>query len=1451
MTDRSVQRFLANDRNLVRTAALVPSSVKPIANAVMSLAQFRDGNGQVKVSGTYTGEDDALYDVEIVDTAATLPIISKPTFSGLGNGTLSALTASGIDAQTFTVTLSDLGLELLAAQTEFEGVKIRARAMGVSGNSVHIHVDNSPLVFSDTQFSTIEDIRIGATDGLKGAQFDWDTKVLGGGRAIPAAAHRVAFGDDTNSVHVQYKEWKKDAWNYGFTPALAKDIPKGTKVKFVTGGRTVTVSDGTTTETYNNVVSIYDFLNAVRTTSTLVDISGAVANDRAPGGQASIEFKLRTDAYAVASTSSAKVAANGFEGVTIGALANTEVIEARCIAANAKDRATAGVGAEVWALTGSVSGALGEIVSGNTYIEPSLPSKFALRVPRRVPDGFDKPRGKFSVTSISYASRAANVAPPDICVAGMTLGPSAVDQTITLKYTKRPAKTCGCDDLPFPDFSRDECLTGVAGTGGGPLSDIQPRQDALYALRKDWYTRVFDGVKPYESSAPAFDAFRTNVETDFTSISGLLKQLQGRVNEVPAVGGNNKLGEDWDALRADYVTMVEAELAELEAQVPAGSGGGGSTDPVDIIIVEPNGSGDAVSNYSLGHPNVLSVISFSVAFNQNDLSVLTEILSTAGNTTLDGANGIVSITGYANIKFIKYKYRDGFTRGNTVVNAIDFANQAPVHLVDNPPGVLSVRVMDATDDNFVVPASTYQVASGDFSWVADPASFLKISQQSFNVYRPKASSLNAAGKIKFLAAPGATNVKGIFRKFVSGAYTTNDFIDAESVDVAGVASFDIGTGYLLSNYGFGFIGAFMHAVLTGPRPRTLRGWVAAVPGNPGNPLTHYHFDSYVADQNNAVINNSNAIIPTDYEIGVNDVVSSIKVYCWNEPVGGNYNTGEVAAGDVVMANVTGRQGFKIPTAACCEHTIDAFNRNPAQFNTLEFGDTSLTYDLVTHNTNARVRYVHGEPIPSPGGGNVTFVFDPSQYNDRRRSYDAWIDRILARMGKFDVSTVGGDGCWRDRSDAFYWDVKGNVGGKYDIAFNNYPYVSSRIKVDGKTHESTREFAFQINVAPACIGQLKEGDTVTLSIGDAAWPPTYQVGDTMSLSIVAAQDLFLQGGQAGTNLQTWYINGSVDGPRAPYVYDPAAPVPYSAAGLGFTLTPGTIPFAENDQFKFSIEGGHYRWRKDAGAWSSNLDINTAALAFTDGLTIQFVPGAAPSFTPMDLHKFRVLQPHRVANLRTPNFDQWAWTGADATLEIDFGAATAIDAIMLTYHTLPSAAALTIEFGTTPGVYGTPVPLSWRERVIGKLLDTPVSARYALLTITGAASGRIGWLWLGSMLAAECCQGQTSLRYDYNVERAGLINGGAQAYGKTVSGEVKWDTGALTDADRVNFVAMLDHIKLNHDEPVVIYPHYLHEDEAYLARILNDQIEIADWNLYHPNDKANRALSVTLPFEGVIL
>jgi hypothetical protein len=196
---------------------------------------------------------------------------------------------------------------------------------------------------------------------------------------------------------------------------------------------------------------------------------------------------------------------------------------------------------------------------------------------------------------------------------------------------------------------------------------------------------------------------------------------------------------------------------------------------------------------------------------------------------------------------------------------------------------------------------------------------------------------------------------------------------------------------------------------------------------------------------------------------------------------------------------------------------------------------------------------------------------------------------IPQLGKANASTVeSGDGCWRDLGDAYYWTVIGSANGEYAPAFTNKPYYSARRASAKDLYYATFEFAFQINIK--CPNLLKDGDQIILSIGDAGWPATYQVGDQLSLPIIGAAPLYLAGGQNASLVQNWYVTGSVSGPLPPLLYDPDAPAAYSGGSppvLEFTLTPGGIPFAKGDKFSFSVEGGHYRWRKDAASpWTES-------------------------------------------------------------------------------------------------------------------------------------------------------------------------------------------------------------------------------------------------------------------------
>lgn len=479
------QRYIANDRNLLLAATLTPSSVMAIDDQVIETPLARVGSGAVIVEGSYTGAAPATYDVEVLDETIDQPVVTKPVAIGEGSGTLENIVAGSTTPQDFVVELQNDGIPELAAGVDFEGVRIIARTVGAGGNDLSLSIDRSGLVFTEQAFSLLDDLPAGSgstEDGLLGPQYDWDTKVIGVDDLVPADAHRVSFGEDTSAIYLQYKKFTDGEWRYHFIPAIKRTIPAGTIVKFVTGARTVSVQDaGVEVESFPDVVTVYDLLNAIKTTSTYLDVSGVVAYDRTPTGQASREILLRTDAHAELSTGTGSKAATGFVDVFVNDGAATELVTAECFAVTSKDHPLARVGFERWKLKGSVSGALGEIVTADPFTSPD--GAFGLTIPRVLPETYGGFTGRFTHIATNYQSRPEDEKPP-ICPVALTLGAAAVDQTITLTWTQRPSGDCVCTGMRVPKLSAF-CL-GLANTGEGTLdyqADTTARLVALY----DWY----------------------------------------------------------------------------------------------------------------------------------------------------------------------------------------------------------------------------------------------------------------------------------------------------------------------------------------------------------------------------------------------------------------------------------------------------------------------------------------------------------------------------------------------------------------------------------------------------------------------------------------------------------------------------------------------------------------------------------------------------------------------------------------------------------------------------------------------------------------------------------------------------------------------------------------------------------------------------------------------------
>ncbi|MCP3960198.1 MAG: hypothetical protein GY719_20330, partial [bacterium] len=162
-----VQRFLANDRNAVASGSITATEVKESAQSVHRGTVTRTGNGVVALTGSYTGADDATFEVEIT-AGGTTKRVSEPTWAGAGLGTLATPTATNaVAAQTFTVTLIDRGTDTLHAKTQIAGVEIQAITAGAGGNAITLTVDASGLSRAATDYSTLsswgtgEDSKVG------------------------------------------------------------------------------------------------------------------------------------------------------------------------------------------------------------------------------------------------------------------------------------------------------------------------------------------------------------------------------------------------------------------------------------------------------------------------------------------------------------------------------------------------------------------------------------------------------------------------------------------------------------------------------------------------------------------------------------------------------------------------------------------------------------------------------------------------------------------------------------------------------------------------------------------------------------------------------------------------------------------------------------------------------------------------------------------------------------------------------------------------------------------------------------------------------------------------------------------------------------------------------------------------------------------------------------------
>jgi len=435
-------RYITNDRNQLSALGISATNTVASRDYVRTDTTAKAGGGVVSLSGDYTGTSDIVLDVEIVDDGGTTRRVSAPEFSGVGNGVMSDLSAAGtVDAQTFVVTLEDLGTETRFARLPFQSATLVAVVSGDAGNDISLSVDSTSLTTTATDFAVQVAMSAGSNDFI-GDEWNFGAVTLNPDGTVPATAPRIRFSMDPQ-VYRPYRQWRAGAWHYGFSPAPVRSVAAGTVVYAVSGTHSISITNGTTTDTLTGIVTLYDALTEIRDNATLVTVEGAIVNDLRPGGQGITELSVQTRPYVATQTAEGtEYIKEAVVDVSVGTAAPTEVLTIKCTSA-------AENGAETWTVRGQVSGLLGSATTAAAFNGGA----YGFTIPT-VPAPPTPPASTISTNFVSIP-RSDPATRPTVCVEDLIAGALAKAKTYRFTYRTRPA----------------ECDCAEADIEGGPNSD--------------------------------------------------------------------------------------------------------------------------------------------------------------------------------------------------------------------------------------------------------------------------------------------------------------------------------------------------------------------------------------------------------------------------------------------------------------------------------------------------------------------------------------------------------------------------------------------------------------------------------------------------------------------------------------------------------------------------------------------------------------------------------------------------------------------------------------------------------------------------------------------------------------------------------------------------------------------------------------------------------------------
>lgn len=476
----SCQRILADLNNVVATATASTAVIRPAEQQIFRQTQPTTGFGMVNLTGAYTGADDALIEVEIRSPTSGNERVTQPVLSGAGNGVLTDASAeAGTVAQTVTVTCVDVGTATTQAQAIlYADILLQARSAGTGGNAITLGIVPA-LTLSSKPIGALAEALARDTQEWTDQRLDFGAVPLNPDGTLSDLCPRLVFGRDLSRVYRHYKRWDGEQWQYGVSPKLAAAFVAGSQVHTVTGNYGVTISNGVTTETVTGT-TLYDVLLALAT-SALIEVSGVIANDRRPGGQAAIDLPLRTNAFALPVVKARDVMPDVLD-LTVAATAPTETITLECINNDA-------LNAEIWAVKSKVVGGLPYATTGIPYADPAAVVGFTVA---KNSLSATPVTGSLALSGTNFAGTGDPKAYPTVCLAKPTLGAAARAKTLTLTWTARPPADCNCRDMPVSGRPQGRFLGIDLGDNDAMSTLVAGHQSRLEAIAS-WHKTFVAG----------------------------------------------------------------------------------------------------------------------------------------------------------------------------------------------------------------------------------------------------------------------------------------------------------------------------------------------------------------------------------------------------------------------------------------------------------------------------------------------------------------------------------------------------------------------------------------------------------------------------------------------------------------------------------------------------------------------------------------------------------------------------------------------------------------------------------------------------------------------------------------------------------------------------------------------------------------------------------------------